>query len=648
MGISPCLKKHFDELCLNSCLDKPCFSGLSSISYNDITPYNSADFIIKVPYAGKKLKWDILFDPDDFTFPPDFDFNDDCFLADPDLEILEQNAPSLENWNLDNPKMLAIILNEFLEYYKKLQIEKLKIENIYSRYYEEYEDLISGDHIKPEDVQVSVDSSNMIIFLIEIKLDLTALIEYCNDLELLDLDSNIQLKITINKMDGSNTKSYIQYPPQMEHLFGDHPALPKFGKEVPIKEYVAAVNEMLTQKISHITEGCSFRCAGECAKWFHKKCTGLTNDQFLAYEKRTCDEKWMCSKCIETIEGSESEPEDSETCSMKNPSNKDILKAMNRRFTDLEHAITFNGEIMEELKNTIKVLTEENKNIKKEHEKLKGRVNELEKQVNIMQKKMDKEELEGRRKNIVITGLRGDRNASKNVKKVPTRLNVEENEMEDCKISVLPSTDTNKSIIVVKFNNEDLRNRVLEKRKGIFLDSENCNIDDLKTRLFINEDLSRPTRELFKKARELRQKGYKYVWCKNEQVYVRKKEGEQAVRISSLADVQQLLLRKEFIRSIYALCRSYTVEVDTKHFTRIIILAKHQEYSCLVTIIAGNKFPQEKPIIKLSSIYCQEGKSCNKILPKYQYNTALGPDKNAYNLVKSLPQLICQMKQHKC
>nr|CAI5862561.1 unnamed protein product [Callosobruchus analis] len=172
MGIPPCLKKHFDELCLNSCL------GLSSISYNDITPHNSADFIIKVPYAGKKLKWDILFDPDDFTFPPDFDFNDDYFLADPDLETLEQNAPSLENWSLDNPKILTIILNEFLEYYKKLQIEKFKKENIYSRYYEEYEDLISDDYLKPEDVQVSIDSNN-IIFLIEIKLDLTALAEYC-------------------------------------------------------------------------------------------------------------------------------------------------------------------------------------------------------------------------------------------------------------------------------------------------------------------------------------------------------------------------------------------------------------------------------------------------------------------------------------
>nr|CAI5841575.1 unnamed protein product [Callosobruchus analis] len=55
----------------------------------------------------------------------------------------------------------------------------------------------------------------------------------------------------------------------------------------------------------------SIRCAGECEKWFHKKCTGLTNDQFLVYEKRTCDEKWMCSKCIDT----------KEDCSMKNPSN---------------------------------------------------------------------------------------------------------------------------------------------------------------------------------------------------------------------------------------------------------------------------------------------------------------------------------------
>nr|CAI5860082.1 unnamed protein product [Callosobruchus analis] len=114
----------------------------------------------------------------------------------------------------------------------------------------------------------------------------------------------------------------------------------------------------------------------------------------------------MCSKCIETNEVSESELEDSEICSMRNPSNKDIFKAMNRRFTDLEHAITFNGEIIEELRNTIRSLTEENKNIKKEHEKLKGRVNELEKQVNIMQKKIDKEEQEGRRKNIFITGLK--------------------------------------------------------------------------------------------------------------------------------------------------------------------------------------------------------------------------------------------------
>nr|CAI5841574.1 unnamed protein product [Callosobruchus analis] len=141
----------------------------------------------------------------------------------------------------------------------------------------------------------------------------------------------------------------------------------------------------------------------------------------------------------------------------------------------------------------------QNKNIKKEHEKLKGRVNELEKQVSTMQKKLDKEELVGRRKNIVITGLRGDKNVSNNVKKILTKLKKTGSRTTKFPFYPVPT------LISPLLSSEDLRNRVLKKRKGIFLDSQNCNIDDLKTRLFINEDLSRPTRELFKKARELRQ-----------------------------------------------------------------------------------------------------------------------------------------------
>lgn len=69
------------------------------------------------------MKWEILFDPEDFDFAPDFDFNDEHFLDDPDYDIIKNNIPSLVNWNLKNPKILTQVLNEFILLYKKLQVE---------------------------------------------------------------------------------------------------------------------------------------------------------------------------------------------------------------------------------------------------------------------------------------------------------------------------------------------------------------------------------------------------------------------------------------------------------------------------------------------------------------------------------------------
>lgn len=63
-----------------------------------------------------------------------------------------------------------------------LQIEKLKQENIYSYYYEEYVVLIGPDSsIGAEDVEVQVESNN-VNFLISIKIDCSALPKYAQPL----------------------------------------------------------------------------------------------------------------------------------------------------------------------------------------------------------------------------------------------------------------------------------------------------------------------------------------------------------------------------------------------------------------------------------------------------------------------------------
>lgn len=107
--------------------------GLSDIALSDITlipnkfinEENEDDcfhFIIRIPYAGRHLKWELFFDPDDLDFPPDFDFNDNHFLENPDEDIIRDNIPSLLLWNLKSSRSLSQVLQEFLILYKNLQV----------------------------------------------------------------------------------------------------------------------------------------------------------------------------------------------------------------------------------------------------------------------------------------------------------------------------------------------------------------------------------------------------------------------------------------------------------------------------------------------------------------------------------------------
>lgn len=271
----------------------------------------------------------------------------------------------------------------------------------------------------------------------------------------------------------------------------------------------------------------SLQCAGVCNSWYHKRCTGLTDEQYLSYEKREIDEKWICNDCT-NVDCSADE------ILPTNPSNRDILNILNKKFAEMEKALTFNGSMMEDMQTTIKLLMEENKILKKEQADLKGQVEQLVKEITVINKITFKAETEERKKNIVIVGLNGNKVEDK-VKKVFAKLSINE---ETYKTTVLPTTDGNKPVVLVHCLTEELRNKVLEKRKQQRLSTENCGIDNQGTNIYINEDLPRPVREIFKKARELKQNGFKYVWSKNGQVYTRKNDGDPVIKINSISQVE--------------------------------------------------------------------------------------------------------------
>ncbi|KAL3269434.1 hypothetical protein HHI36_008504, partial [Cryptolaemus montrouzieri] len=73
------------------------------------------------------------------------------------------------------------------------------------------------------------------------------------------------------------------------------------------------------------------------------------------------------------------------------------------------------------------------------------------------------------------------------------------------------------------------RNLILKKCKeaGV-LKMENCGYSR-KNIVYFNEDLTRARQELFTQARKIKmERGYKFAWVKNGQIYIRKTEDGQA------------------------------------------------------------------------------------------------------------------------
>ncbi|CAH1959640.1 unnamed protein product [Acanthoscelides obtectus] len=66
---------------------------------------------------------------------------------------------------------------------------------------------------------------------------------------------------------------------------------------------------------------------------------------------------------------------------MDNPCNKDIMKTRQQKFSEIEKALNFNGEVMEDLQITVKAISDENIELRKTQEHLKNRVAGLEKEV---------------------------------------------------------------------------------------------------------------------------------------------------------------------------------------------------------------------------------------------------------------------------
>lgn len=317
-------------------------------------------------------------------------------------------------------------------------------------------------------------------------------------------------------------------------------------------------------------------CCGHCKEYYHKNCSKLSALEFATYANNEMDEPWVCSQCCNSSGSEDSSDFEAEKMerivnkrqsqcfgpSTANLGNRDpvsrrsamrhsssdkmdiegVVKIFNERFEKFEESLNFKWQLIEETNQIIKDIQKENKQLKRENEAIRGRVKELEAKVELLVYKQEKEQLQTKKKNIIISGpLATKENVSGIVKKVFQAVHVSLQESE-YKSTILPSAREEKPILV-QFSSEETRNKIMEARKKVQnLDTELCGFTGMQKRnIYISEDLDKKVRQLLMEAKKLkRDSGYAYVWVKNGQIYARKTESSNAIRIKDHAHVEQL------------------------------------------------------------------------------------------------------------
>ncbi|KAK9883225.1 hypothetical protein WA026_001414 [Henosepilachna vigintioctopunctata] len=267
----------------------------------------------------------------------------------------------------------------------------------------------------------------------------------------------------------------------------------------------------------------------KCDGWAHLNCTNIAKDDI--HDKKKID--WHCKQCRdsstsaleEELEEEASLREKLDRCIKRrqrqiyehSPSTQDMFKKLLKKIEGLEEAMSFNNEMVEGMRSSLDELRKENKSIKTKYEKLKIEVQELRQEVTVLKEKNAATDIEAdlnsRKRNIIISGV------------------IDKNEI----VKVLENLGINDAGI--KRRPKEMLFRI--ERVGKF-ELGKHEFGGTERNIYLSEDLPKTIQELLRKAKELRESGYKYVWSKEGKVFCRKADFAKVLRIKNIQQVEEL------------------------------------------------------------------------------------------------------------
>lgn len=272
---------------------------------------------------------------------------------------------------------------------------------------------------------------------------------------------------------------------------------------------------------------------GYCQQYFHIECGKISEleARIMMSEKKS----WKC-ECCESNTSSRftSSPRRNHLDEIEL---KTMIKMLQNDVQDLKKSMDFISEKYEEEKKRNAVISDMLSELSRDNDLLKKEVNNLKYVLNINESNKIKN-------NLRISGINLNTENPKVVfeaaSKVFTFLGVDVPREEITNIKMYKGTKGSSAIISLK--SLDKKQQLLNARanKGK-IKASSCGLGNDEALIFLDEELTKETYNLYKKAKCLKEHGYKYIWHKDGKVFVRRMDGDNVIVIKNELVLNDLL-----------------------------------------------------------------------------------------------------------
>ncbi|KAF0711660.1 E3 ubiquitin-protein ligase TRAIP-like [Aphis craccivora] len=273
-----------------------------------------------------------------------------------------------------------------------------------------------------------------------------------------------------------------------------------------------------------------------CKEFTHFICAGLREGKFRKLNKQAKD-NWSCNTCKFSKEQDKNNLLSNTNKLLTSKGNEITDETLNGVIDSVQFMSTqFDhfGQQLKSLVSTINELKDENKQINEENIFLRKELLNLSQRVNIIEQKS----LECHAELIGVPEIQNEI-CTDTIDKITSTLGLEIKVKNAFRI---PSKSTDKPRkISVCFMSVEEKHKVMDLMKKKKMVAKHIDGKWNNTAIYVNEQMTSTFRNLFFKTRNIaKEVGYKFIWFKNNKIFVKKNEGSMTIYIVDEASISKI------------------------------------------------------------------------------------------------------------